>query len=99
MLLPIWLPAPFMPHKKYVAEMQNYKNNKNMKNTQKKRKGHPCVPVSQTQVENYILRIRRLAAPEYVRPADKAQNYERLCGSKPPTLTTATNIATTAYAG
>lgn len=50
-----------------------------MKNTQKKRKGHPCVPVSQTQVENYILRIRRLAAPEYVRPADKAQNYERLC--------------------
>ena len=50
-----------------------------MKNTQKKRMGHPCVPVSQTQVENYILRIRRLAAPEYVRPADKAQNYERLC--------------------
>ena len=43
MLLPIWHPVPFMPHKKYVAEMQNYKNNKNMKNTQKKKWGtHVC---------------------------------------------------------
>lgn len=50
-----------------------------MKNTQKKKKGQPCLPVSQTTLENYILRIRRLSGPQYVKPVHDAYGFEELC--------------------
>lgn len=50
-----------------------------MRNTQKKKKGQPCVPVSQTQVENYILRIRRLADSQYIRPTHETGDFAKLC--------------------
>lgn len=50
-----------------------------MKNTQKKKKGQPGLPVSQTTLENYILRIRRLSGPQYVKPVHDAYGFEELC--------------------
>ena len=50
-----------------------------MRNTQKKKKGQPCVPVSQTQVENYILRIRRLADSQYIMPTHETGDFAKLC--------------------